>query len=131
MTPRRGKASARRHVKQDDERDDENSAGEAPPRGTVAEEATDGSTGGSRTRPTPPCVTPGGGNEFDLYDRCANLVPQTWSEVVRLGGVELVTLGRPVVDAYPALRSTVLPPRLGQRRLRVVYGPSNQVQVTC
>jgi hypothetical protein len=76
-------------------------------------------------------VTPGGGNEFDLYDRCANLVPQTWSEVVRLGGVELVTLGRPVVDAYPALRSTVLPPRLGQRRLRVVYGPSNQVQVTC
>jgi hypothetical protein len=70
------------------------------------------------------------GRELELYDRCADLAPRIWSEVVRLGGVELETLGRLVVDAYAALRSTVLPPRLGQRRLRVVYGPSNQVQVT-
>ena len=78
------------------------------------------------------CWGPWAGRERELFVRCAAIVPPDWATIARVGGAPLALHAKLVLDAYRQLQegAASLPPRLGHRRLKIVYVSPATVEVT-
>ena len=70
------------------------------------------------------------GREKELFVACSKIANELrWSDIVKIGGVRLELLSRLLLDAYDALVSEQVPPRVRQRQLKVVYSSAESAEL--